>query len=173
MSRSKYEIALLAIVVAIGVLPLSNPSYAVASDSSGLPNALVTPGATNPAVTQSTIGSTICVVGYTKTIRPPVSYTNSLKRSQLASGYNLNGDLNTADYEEDHLIPLALGGSPSIVKNLWPEPRNISRGAGLKDRLENKMHLMVCAGVLTLKAAQKVFMQNWILGYHKYIGALA
>ncbi|MBV8598859.1 MAG: hypothetical protein JO017_08565, partial [Actinobacteria bacterium] len=31
----------------------------------------LTPGATNPDVTQATIGSTICVRGWTATVRPP------------------------------------------------------------------------------------------------------
>ena len=33
----------------------------------------------NPAVTQETIGNTICVFGWTKTVRPPVSFTNRVK----------------------------------------------------------------------------------------------
>jgi len=44
-----------------------------------LPDPSCTPGVTNPAVTQSTIGSTICVSGWTATVRPPTSYTNPLK----------------------------------------------------------------------------------------------
>ena len=48
-----------------------------------LPIRALTPGAIDPVVTQKNIGSTICVVGYTKTVRPPVSYTNALKFKQL------------------------------------------------------------------------------------------
>lgn len=39
-------------------------------------------------------------------------------------------------YEEDHLIPLELGGAPSDVRNLWPErgtspnPKDRVEGAG-------------------------------------------
>jgi hypothetical protein len=43
------------------------------------------PGALNPAVTQATIHSTICVPSWTATIRPPATYTNRLKRRQLAT----------------------------------------------------------------------------------------
>src|SRR5689334_25445356 len=39
----------------------------------------LTPGVLNPAVVQSNIASTICRHGWTKTIRPPVAYTNALK----------------------------------------------------------------------------------------------
>src|SRR5690242_12252575 len=48
-----------------------------------LPDPTCTPGATYSAVTQSTIGSTICVSGWTSTIRPPTSYTNPLKTKQI------------------------------------------------------------------------------------------
>ena len=67
-----------------------------------LPDPSCQPGATNPDVTQSTIGSTVCVSGWTSTVRPPTSYTNPLKVQQIAEyGYS---DTSTADYEEDHLI---------------------------------------------------------------------
>ena len=77
-----------------------------------LPDPVCTPGATNPNVSQSNIGQTIYVSGCTRTIRPPVSYTDPLKRQQIAL-YGLGGT--TADYEEDHLIPLELGGPSRLV----------------------------------------------------------
>ena len=43
------------------------------------------PGATNPEVTQATINTTICQSGWTATIRPPASYTTSLKKTQMES----------------------------------------------------------------------------------------
>ena len=42
-----------------------------------------TPGMLNPDVTQATIGSTVCAPGWTRTVRPPVEYTNALKRKQM------------------------------------------------------------------------------------------
>jgi hypothetical protein len=148
------------------------PSMSGASPaSSGLPRHAQTPGAINPAVTQGTISSTICVSGYTRTIRPPSSYTTGLKRQQLAAGYNLNGDLSTYDYEEDHLVPLEVGGNPTSVKNLWPEPRHILWSAAKKDRLENTIHSLICSGALSLRAGQRIFETNWEAGYQKYIGS--
>jgi hypothetical protein len=38
--------------------------------NSGLPDSKCTPGSTNAAVTQNNIKDTICVRGYTKTVRP-------------------------------------------------------------------------------------------------------
>src|SRR5665213_3546256 len=91
-------------------LGLAACSAAAYNEAGGLPNKLLTPGAINPAVTQANIKSTICVIGWTATVRPPATYTNQLKYSQLHSGYNLGGDLNLRDYEEDHIVPLETGG---------------------------------------------------------------
>jgi hypothetical protein len=135
----------------------------------GLPNAKLTPGAIDPRVTQANISSTICVLGYTKTVRPPVTYTNSLKYRQLHSGYNVSGDLNMRDYEEDHLIPLEVGGNPTSEKNLFPQYYAATYGARMKDKLENRIHLLVCSGQLTLKAGQAAFAPDWTVGYKKYM----
>lgn len=61
----------------------------------------VTYCALNPAVTQASIGQTICVRGWTATVRPPESYTEALKREQIAQE-GLPGGLSS--YEEDHLL---------------------------------------------------------------------
>jgi hypothetical protein len=53
------------------------------SSPSALPDPRRTPGAVNPAVTQANIDSTICVRGWTRTVRPPERYTESLKRQQM------------------------------------------------------------------------------------------
>ena len=153
-------------------LGLSACGAATYSENSGLPNVKLTPGAINPAVTQANIRSTICVVGWTATVRPPVNYTNQLKYNQLHSGYNLDGDLNMKDYEEDHIVPLEVGGNPSSPLNLFPEPHNIKYSSYVKDQLENQIHLLVCSGKLSLKAGQEIFLTNWEKGYRKYIGRL-
>ena len=59
-------------------LALSIPAWA-----SDLPNLSLTPGAINPNVTQANIQQTVCIKGYTKTIRPPAYFTNKLKKRQL------------------------------------------------------------------------------------------
>jgi len=133
-----------------------------------LPDRARTPGATNAAVTQATIWTTICVTGWTATIRPPSSYTTTLKRNQLASGYTYKGDLKLGDYEEDHLISLELGGSPTSVLNLWPEPY-VAEGAHVKDKVENKLHTLVCDGAVTLRAAQHAIATDWWTAYVKYV----
>ena len=136
-----------------------------------LPNSARTPGAINPSVTQATIGRTICVSGWTATVRPSSSFTTSLKVAQLASGYTYKGDTATGDYEEDHLISLELGGAPSAEANLWPEPYNAPEGARVKDQLENKLHTLICGGTITLATAQLAIATNWWVAYQTYVGA--
>ncbi|HKW58415.1 MAG TPA: hypothetical protein VJR46_01475 [Candidatus Dormibacteraeota bacterium] len=121
-----------------------------------LPDPHCTPGVTDTRVTPDNIQTTICVSGYTSTVRPPPSYTDSLKKRQIKQyGY---ADTNPADYEEDHLIPLELGGHPSDPGNLWPEPKP---GATKKDEIENALHAKVCAGTMNLRDAQAAIALNW------------
>ena len=107
-----------------------------------------TPGVLNPDVTQGNINSTICLHGWTKTIRPPTSYTNALKQKQMRE-YGVAGSL--SDYQEDHLISLELGGHPTDPRNLWPEPYP---RASEVDSIENDLNARVCSGALSLKSAQ-------------------
>jgi hypothetical protein len=107
-----------------------------------------TPGVLNPDVTQATIGSTICVRGWTRTIRPPEEYTHALKLRQMRE-YGERGS--PSQYQEDHLISLELGGDPSDPRNLWPEP--YPRASDV-DRIENELNAEVCSGSLSLHDAQ-------------------
>jgi hypothetical protein len=108
-----------------------------------------TPGVLNPDVRQANIASTICKHGWTKTIRPPTSYTNELKQKQLRE-YGVAGSL--SDYQEDHLISLELGGHSTDARNLWPEP--YPRAAEV-DSIENELNAKVCASELSLDEAQR------------------
>jgi hypothetical protein len=68
-------------------------------------------------------------------------------------------------YRIDHLVPLELDGSNSI-RNLWPQLIAASRA---KDRLEDTLHSMVCAGKITLADAQHAIATNWVRAYHWYV----
>jgi hypothetical protein len=107
-----------------------------------------TPGVLNPDVTQQTIGATICVPGWTKSVRPSTDYTNALKVRQMRA-YGLTGS--PSAFQEDHLISLELGGHPTDPRNLWPEP--YPRAARV-DLLENELNAMVCSGAMSLADAQ-------------------
>lgn len=116
-------------------------------------------GVMNPAVTQENIATTVCRSGWTKTVRPAASFTNALKSRQLAA-LHLPG--RARDYEEDHYLPLELGGCPDCEGNLWPEPWPDAR---LKDVVETHLHREVCAGRLPLLEAQKMITTDWYAVY--------
>ncbi len=162
-------------LVVAAILPLtgnqSAPTVAGIAKTSlcqslnGLPDPVCTPGAIDSNVTQNNIKTTICVSGYTKTVRPPVSYTNGLKLQQIKEyGY---ADTNPKDFEEDHLISLEIAGSPIDPKNLWPETYGGSLGAREKDKVENYLHDAVCGGIITLDEAQKEVATDWTKVYQK------
>lgn len=129
-----------------------------------LPNSTLTPGSINTAITQDNVGQNICNPNWsTKSIRPSTSYTNKLKIQQIKEyGYK---DTNPADYEEDHLVSLELGGSPTDPKNLWPESYKDTPNARNKDRVENYLHAQVCSGQITLQEAQEGISKDWVLIY--------
>jgi hypothetical protein len=146
-------------------------SAAAASTRSrlGLPDPRRTPGSINPNVTQDNLRTTICLSGWTATIRPPSAYTNALKLVQIVEyGY---ADRSPAHYQEDHLVPLELGGAPRDPANLWPEPNQISLpdgtpvGSGAKDHLEDYLHHAVCARSTSLGDAQRLIAGDWIAAW--------
>jgi len=108
-----------------------------------------TPGVVNPAVTQATIGATICVRGWTRTVRPSTDYTNDLKVRQMRE-YGVGGS--PSGYQEDHLISLELGGHPTDPRNLWPEPRPHAEEV---DRIENELNRKICSGEITLAEGRR------------------
>ena len=145
MPRRALELAALAalVVAAIVLWPHHRaqppPYYA---------DAARTPGTLNVDVTQATIGSTICVHGWTRTVRPSSGYTGELKLRQMTE-YGVRGS--PAEYQEDHLISLELGGAPDDPRNLWPQQRP---WADRVDQVENDLNDAVCSGRLTLATAQ-------------------
>jgi hypothetical protein len=144
--RQALVLAALALLVVALALKLEGHS---ASPGAIVADPARTPGVLNPDVTQATIRSTICTHGWTATIRPPVEYTNALKRTQMRA-YGETGPASA--YQEDHLISLELGGDPTDPRNLWPEP--YPRAADV-DRIENELNAAVCSDRLSLRDAQE------------------
>ena len=126
-----------------------------------LPDAQLTPG----AIATSDV-RTICARGYATRVRPKGVLWRRLKdeaynRYHIARGHrsSVGSDgVRHPAYEIDHLIPLELGGHPTDLRNLWPEPL---ADAKRKDRVENRLHALVCSGRITLMAAQGVIARNW------------
>jgi hypothetical protein len=123
-------------------------------DHGQLPDPRCTPGAVDPAVTQGNLRSTICHPGYTKTVRPSSSRTDTFKYEVAYPAY---GESHTKKTELDHLVSLELGGANDAA-NLWPE---YPPTPNPKDKVENALHAAVCDGKVTLKAAQNAIAANW------------
>ena len=71
--------------------------------------------------------------------------------------------------EIDHIVPLELGGSNNIA-NLFPEPGSGPADYHSKDKLENRLHDLVCSGAFTLRAAQSAIAANWEALYRRVFG---
>jgi hypothetical protein len=144
--------------------PAAGSCHARGHGAFALPDRHCTPGVADSAVTQANIEKTICRSGYTKKVRPPASVTGPEKLASMKA-YGDTGS--PRRYEYDHLISLELGGAPNDSRNLWPEP---GASPNAKDRLENRLHRIVCAGALTLSAAQRQIATNWVKSYHRLFG---
>jgi hypothetical protein len=113
-------------------------------------------GRTNPAVTQATVHSTICVSGYTATIRPPWSVTSKVKTEMAAEQH-----VSVADVILDHVVPLEGGGAPGSLtdhRNFMLQPKAQSY---MKDRLEDEMRDDICSGRVPLHTAQVAMADGW------------
>lgn len=125
-----------------------------------LPDAACTPGSIRSDVTQASIGQTICVRGWTATVRPPASETGPVKTQAMRS-YGVPASERPI-VELDHLVPIELGGA-NDVSNLWPEISD-EPGHGFnnsKDGLENRMKIAVCSHRMSLADAQRAIALDW------------
>lgn len=142
-------------------------------------------GEVTPSVTPANVKTTICVPGYTATVRPSVSYTNTVKallaggdetaaRACVGAAYLrlkdwrkavqscaqtlpvANDPALLAQYELDHKVPLAVGGHPESLHNLWLQPWPQARK---KDVIESDIHDQVCKQSLPLRKAQRRFIE--------------
>jgi hypothetical protein len=73
------------------------------------------------------------------------------------------------EFEVDYLITPDLGGAESD-RNIWPQPYSTKWNARVKDRLEQRLHQLVCDGKLDLATAQHDIAADWIGAYRKYLG---
>lgn len=143
-------------------VPISTAAAAPPAPGTQTQNTDLTPGLADPAVTQADIETTICVTGYTATVRAVTAST----KAKVYSEYGITTPTSGA-YEIDHLIPLELGGSNDIG-NLWPETAIGADDSHAKDTWENALHGEVCAGTMTLSVAQDEMVHWWVL-----VGAVA
>lgn len=122
------------------------------------PNPKLTPGAVRSLTTKR-----VCAIRWGKDRR---HVTVTMKR-HVAAAYGIAWE-DRSKYEFDHLVSRELGGA-DLEANIWPqawlEPGNARR----KDRLENRLHVLVCAGEASLKAVQREIAADWVKAYVKYV----
>jgi len=99
----------------------------------------------------------LCSAGFTtKAIRNvPESVKFAVERE-----YGLEPGRYGQSLEIDHIVSLELGGSNDIA-NLFPEKLYAQPGYRIKDKLENKLHDLVCSGRMLLRVAQREIAFNW------------
>lgn len=134
---------------------LTGPCHMTGTYPNQLSDPRCTPGSYDPAVTQANIHKTICVSGYTATVRPPEAETSRFKFNEAYPAYGIAIPVKT---ELDHLVSLELGGSNAST-NLWPERPPTPNP---KDSVENTLARAVCSGRVKLVAAQNAIASNWV-----------
>ncbi len=140
-------------------------TFSISSFAQRMPNHTLTPGHATYHTTE-----TVCAAGSASDERMvPESEKNAVhQRYGIAKcqGY-CSGPQGC---EIDHLISLELGGA-NTSDNLWPQPYDGNWNAHDKDRLQARLHKLVCTDkTLTLKEAQQAIKADWVAAYKKYVG---
>jgi hypothetical protein len=124
------------------------------------PDPRCSPGVALPGVT----AATVCRPGYASSVRNvPASLKQAVYRAYGIVSHT------GGQYEVDHVVSLELGGSNALA-NLYPEAAEPRPGFHEKDRVENWLHAQVCAGRLTLSAAQRLVARSWVDVYRRIAG---
>jgi hypothetical protein len=110
----------------------------------------------NPDVTPDNVDQTICVSGFSHTVRPPWHVTNEIKRKLLVEAGVPPEQAH--DFILDHRIPISSGGSPDDPANLILQSKE---EAAEKDRAENRAHSLICTHRLGLRDAQTMIWRDW------------
>jgi hypothetical protein len=120
------------------------------------------PGAYYSALTKSRI----CAPDFrTDPIRDVSTSKKQARRDRVRDGGKPYGKT----LEIDHIVSLELGGSNDIP-NLFPEKRDVSPGYKVKDKLENKLHDLVCDGTFTLRTVRRRIASDWQALYKTVYG---
>lgn len=124
------------------------------------PRASLTPGETRPITLQE-----VCLYEKAEVISRDIPQD---MRERVFAAYGIKSPQKD-QFEVDYLITPDLGGTESI-HNLWPQPYSVRWNAHVKDKLEERLHELVCGGKLDLPTAQHDIAVDWIAAYKKYVG---
>jgi hypothetical protein len=114
-------------------------------------------------VTQQSVADTICKPGYADTVSPPVDEMMAHKNRLLAER-GIDAEDST-EYALDRRVPILLGGAPDAPDNFDLLPWGGHRGERRKELLAAKLKRCVCAGKMSLSAAQAAIAGDWPAQY--------
>lgn len=117
------------------------------------PDRACSPGAIYSGLTKAVLCSSTFHTSSIRNVPDSEKHEDETEYGLAAKGYGTT-------LEIDHIVSLELGGSNAIA-NLFPERAAPAPGYHVKDKLENKLHDLVCAGSTTLHAAQVGIAANW------------
>lgn len=139
-----------------------------AAHAGDLPDPKLTPGVADPQLTKDAL----CKPGFhTGAFR----HVTPATKNKVCIEYGLPAHCDAREaYEIDHLIDIADGGA-NDVRNLWPQSCDpkVRWNCHVKDRLEDRLRVMLCKGQITLPDAQHSISTNWIAEYQKVLGMRA
>jgi hypothetical protein len=121
------------------------------------------PAMLDERVTQQSVADTICKPGYADTVSPSVDEMIAHKNRLLAD--RGIGAEDGTDYALDRRVPIVLGGSPDAPGNFDLLPWGGHRGERRKELLTAKLKRCVCAGKMSLSAAQAAIVGDWPAQY--------
>jgi hypothetical protein len=124
-----------------------------------LPDRQCSPGAYDGGLTKAVICSASFRTGTVRNVPESEKHAVEVEYGMAPKSYGRT-------IEIDHIVSLELGGSNDIA-NLFPEPGSGAANYHSKDRLENRLHDLVCGGRMTLRAAQRGIASNWIALYRR------
>jgi len=147
--------AFLAVIVAVLVI------FGATVNAEGTkPRSRITPGETRPITLEE-----VCLYSGAEVISRDIPED---MRQKVFSAYGIKSP-QINQFEVDYLITPDLGGTESI-RNLWPQPYSVQWNAHVKDKLEDRLHELVCNRKLDLATAQHDIAVDWIAAYKKYVG---
>ena len=127
-----------------------------------LPDRQCSPGAYHSGLTKAVLCSTTFRTSSIRNVPDSEKHQVEVEYGMLPKAYGRTTEI-------DHIVSLEIGGSNDIA-NLYPEPGSGPASYHVKDKLENKLHALVCAGSMTLHAAQAGIARNWETLYKSVFG---
>jgi hypothetical protein len=124
-----------------------------------LPDRRCSPGGYDDGLTTSVL----CAAGFHTSM---IRNVPESEKHAVEVAYGLAPRPYGSTLEIDHVVSLELGGSNDIA-NLYPER---APGFHAKDKLENRLHDMVCSGQIPLAAARQQIAANWQALYQRVFG---